>query len=238
MDGFSWSFAVYLFCLVVGLGFAVVSGLLGGFLHLGGAEGAVDQAIGVDHDVSGHDFAVDHDVGADHGAGAGGDAVHLSPLSPPVFSTFLTGFGFFGMAAEKGLHLPWFLSAPFAAAISVGLALLVFVAVGKFMSSSQGSSHVRLSDLIGTEAEVTTPIPSMGLGEIAFDTPTGRMLCPARSETGAVIPKHSIVTITQVTGNIATVRETVDEQLRRLALDEQRETSSSSATDPQQTENG
>jgi len=224
----TWSFAVYLFCFVIGLFFAIASGFLGGVLHLG--DGA--DAGGLDHDLSlGHDVGVGHDVSADHDVSASHDAatdsaaadsvgMHLSPVSAPILSTFLVGFGFVGMVSERGLHLPWFLSAPAAMVFSLVIAVLAFVAVGRFMEKSQGTSHVRFSDMIGVEAEVITPIPSEGVGEIAYTTPTGRMSSPARSETGALIPKHSMVTITQVVGNVAMVRETIDEQLRRLGREE------------------
>ena len=221
----TWSFGVYLFCLVAGLGFAIASGFLGGILHTG--DGG-DTGLG--HGFGGHDLGAHVDGSADHGLStdhADASAVHLSPLSPPIISTFLTGFGFAGMVGEKVLGLGWFLSAPLSIAFSVGIAVLAFVLVGKLMSGSQGSSHVRFADLVGTEAEVITPIPAEGLGEIAFDTPTGRTSHPARSETGAVIPKHSMVTITQVVGNVAMVRETIDEQLRSLGRAERAETEAS-----------
>jgi membrane protein implicated in regulation of membrane protease activity len=211
---------VYLFCLVAGLGFAIASGFLGSVFHTGDGGDA-----GLGHDVGfGHDAGTDVHVGAstDHGVGVGhGEfGMQLSPLSPPIMSTFLAGFGMVGMIGERGLHLPWFVSGPLAIAFSLGIAVLAFVAIGRLMAGSQGSSHVRFADLVGTEAEVTTPIPAEGLGEIAFDTPTGRTSHPARSETGEAIPKHSMVTISQVVGNVAMVRETIDEQLRSLGRTE------------------
>jgi len=217
----NWTFAVYLFCFVVGLIFAIASGFLGSVLHLGDADASgIDHDFSADHDLSaGHDASVDHGVSVDHGA-AESVGMHLSPISPPILSTFLVGFGFVGMVGDRGLHLPWFLSMPSAMAISFLIAALAFVGIGRFMEKSQGSSHVRFSDMIGVEAEVITPIPAEGVGEIAFTTPTGRTSHPARSETGAMIPKHSMVAITQVVGNVAMVRETIDEKLRRLGHEE------------------
>jgi membrane protein implicated in regulation of membrane protease activity len=223
----TWSFAVYLFCFVVGLFFAIASGFLGGVLHLGdGADaGGLDHDLSIGHDMdTGTDVSADHDVSVSHDASADSAAdsvgMHLSPVSAPVLSTFLVGFGFAGMVGEMGLHLPWFLSAPSAMVFSFCIAILAFVAVGRFMEKSQGTSHVRFSDMIGVEAEVITPIPAEGVGEIAYTTPTGRTSSSARSETGALIPKHSMVTITKVVGNVAMVRETIDEQLRRLGREE------------------
>jgi len=225
MDGVSWSFAVYVFSLVVGLGLFIASGLLG---HLSGI-GDHDMDIGGDADFSvDHDFSVDADVSADHDFSAdhdvGGDTsdvgAHLSPISPPIMSTFLVGFGFCGMLFEKAFHLPWFLSAPSATGLSLGLAVAIFLVLGRLMESAQGTSHIALADLIGSEGQVITPIPANGLGEIAYSSTTGRSSMPARSESGVLIPKHSMVTITQVIGNTAMVRETIDEQLRGLSTEE------------------
>ncbi len=211
-----WSLAAYLFTLVVGLGLALISGFLGELL------GGADHDISVDHDISiDHDISVDHDVSVDHDIGHAADVgAHPSPVSPPVISTFLVVFGFLGILGEKGLHLPTQIAAPGAAVISVLLATLVFFALCKLFMAVQGTSHSALRDLIGAEAEVITPIPAEGVGEIVYTTATGRASVAARSENAVLIPKHSVVTITQMTGSVALVRETVDEELRKLAKEE------------------
>jgi len=224
-----WSLAAYVFCLIAGVGLAIASGFLGEIL--GHAFGGHDAALGHDvggHDIGhglhvGHDVHVAHDAAAGHGAagagasGAADVASQLSPISPPVISTFLTVFGLFGMVGEMGLKWPTVVAAPAAAVASLALAALVFVVIAKFLAVSQGTSHTALRDLIGTEAEVITPIPANGLGEVAYVCQTGRASMPARSEAGTMIPKHSMVMITDVVGNTALVRETVDEQLRSMS---------------------
>jgi len=221
-----WSLAAYVFCLIAGVGLAIASGFLGEIL--GHAFGGHDAALG--HDVGGHDIGhgvhvghVGHDAAADHGvAGADASAAtdvasQLSPISPPVISTFLTMFGVFGVLGEMGLKWPTWLAAPSSAVASLVLATLVFVVIARFLAVSQGTSHTALKDLIGTDAEVITPIPANGLGEVAYVCQTGRASMPARSEAGTMIPKHSMVIIMEVVGNTALVRETIDEQLRSMS---------------------
>jgi membrane protein implicated in regulation of membrane protease activity len=226
----SWSLGAYIFCLVAGLILSIVSGFLGALMgHVsGGHAGGVGHDVG-GHAVAGHGFHVGHglhfghghvphigghEVAAEAAASPTDVATQMSPISPPVISTFLTMFGFFGMLGEMGLHLPTLIAAPGAALVSVVAAALMFLAIAKFLSISQGTSHMAMADLVGSEAEVITPIPPDGLGEIAYSAPTGRASCPARSEAGTMIPKHSVVVITEMAGNVALVRETIDEQLR------------------------
>lgn len=209
---------MYLFSLVVGLGMAIASGFLGHVFDGGdGDVGGVDHDISVDHDIDvGHDIDIGHDIG---GGGVGDVGAELSPVSMPIISTFLSGFGMSGMILERALHLPPLLSAPAAVGISIVAAFGVFLLLGKLLSAAQGTSHIAFTDLIGTEATVVTPIPAEGVGEIAYSAATGRGGMPARSESGALIPRHSMVTVTQVVGNTAMVRETIDERLRDLSVE-------------------
>jgi len=220
-----WSLCAYIFTIVVGVGLAFVSGFLSDII------GGADHDVGMDHDISvDHDVSVDHDIGADHDLSADHDTggvtavgTHPSPISAPVLSAFMVVFGFSGMIGEKVFRLPTIIAAPGAAGISVLLAALVFLGLCKLFMATQGTSHGALRDLIGLEAEVITPIPAEGVGEIAYVTSTGRASVPARSESATLIPKHSMVTVTQMTGNVALVRETVDEELRKLSHDQERE---------------
>jgi hypothetical protein len=220
-----WSLFAYIFTIVVGFGLALVSGFLSDII--GGADHdiGVDHDISLDHDISvDHDVSLDHDVSGDHDAGHATDmGAHPSPISPPILSTFMVVFGFSGMIGEKVLGLPTTIAAPSAAVVSVLLAAVVFAALCKLFMVTQGTSHGALRDLIGSEAEVITPIPAEGVGEVAYTTTTGRASCAARSENATLIPKHSVVTITQMTGSVALVRETVDEELRKLSQDEHNE---------------
>jgi membrane protein implicated in regulation of membrane protease activity len=226
-----WSLAAYIFTIVVGVGLAFVSGFLSDIIGGGDHDIGVDHDVSIDHDISvDHDVSVDHDIGADHDISVDHDVggvtevgAHPSPISAPVLSTFMVVFGFSGMIGEKVFRLPTIIAAPGAAGVSVLLAALVFLALCKLFMATQGTSHGALRDLIGLEAEVITPIPAEGVGEIAYITATGRASLPARSESATLIPKHSMVTVTQMTGNVALVRETVDEELRKLSHEQETE---------------
>ena len=51
------------------------------------------------------------------------------------------------------------------------------------------------------EAEVITPIPADGLGEIAYVRRGSRFTASARGEGGVAIPNRSVVTIVRIVGN-------------------------------------
>jgi len=230
----------YWFFLTAGLALAVISALLGEvFGHLGGHDlhvGGHDLGGGHDIHVGGHEIHVGghevhvghgaghdvgHDVGGGHDVGHPDVATNLSPLSMPVLSTCMVFFGGTGLFLQRTLPVPVpsIIAVPIAGASGFVFATLAFLAINAFMKRAQGTSHISASQLAGVEAEVITPIPAEGLGEIAYSTPTGRASCPARSEEGVLIPKNSMVSIVRVVGNTAVVRELMDERLRRLRVE-------------------
>ncbi len=214
---------VYVFFLVLGLGLAFVSGFLGEILgHFGGDgldAGGVDvHADGLDVHADGFDVHADGvDVHPDVHADAG---AHLSPVSPPILSTLMVLFGGIGLICERLLNLPPLLAVPVATLVALGGATVVFFVLGKLLLAIQGTTHGALSDLIGVEAQVITPIPADGIGEVSYSHAGVRESRPARSEDGVTIPKHSLVDISRVAGSTLIVRELVDERLRRLKPDE------------------
>jgi membrane protein implicated in regulation of membrane protease activity len=220
--GLALSGAVYLFCLVIGLGLLIISALLG---HLtGGASdgGGVGHDVSVSHDVGmGHDAGGGHDAGTDHGVGGGHEvgpgAVQLSMWSTPVMSTLLVFFGGTGLILENGFGIrAAVITAPVSAASGLLFATIVMALLSKLMTAMTGTTHQSLDDIVGTEAEVLTPIPAEGLGEVAYALETGRHTSPARSEEGVIIPRHSMVRITKIVGNTVVVHALVDERLREL----------------------
>jgi membrane protein implicated in regulation of membrane protease activity len=78
--------------------------------------------------------------------------------------------------------------------------------VSQFLIGSQGSSEIRASDLLGTEAEVTVPIGETTPGQVVYVTKSGRMSSMARSATGEPIPRGEFVTIVRVRGPQVLVR--------------------------------
>jgi membrane protein implicated in regulation of membrane protease activity len=212
---------IYTFCLAFGILFAFVSGFFGmifGSIGFGGdadvgGGGDIDIHVdGVDVHADGFDVHADAvDIGPDTGA-----AASLGPTSAPILSTLLTGFGGIGLICTEGFGLPPMLSLPISLVAAVGGAMLVFLALSKLLLSIQGTSHSTLASLVGTEAQVITPIPPDAVGEVAYSHGGVRESRPARAEEGVLIPQHSLVRITRVAGSTLIVRELVDEKLRRL----------------------
>lgn len=91
----------------------------------------------------------------------------------------------------------------FAGAIGAG----IFFGIVKFMFNSQSNSVFSLDELIDTEAEVLTPIPVNGLGEIAYVINGARCTLSARSSEGGSIPRGATVVIREIARNAAVVQQ-------------------------------
>ena len=65
---------------------------------------------------------------------------------------------------------------------------------------TQSSSESHVADLIGAEANVITPIPENGVGEIAYVVGGTRYTAPARAENGAAVANGQTVKITRIVG--------------------------------------
>jgi len=144
---------LYLVAAAAGLGYAVLSFLLG--------------SLGGDGDGAG---AAGHGDGAGgHGHGADGAADGGLPLrSPTVLASLAAGFGCGGVGlAALGLPAPVHLAG--ALGIGVGLAWLMAVFLARGVRGMDTTTSANPRDFEGAEAEVTTPIPPGGLGEIALE---------------------------------------------------------------------
>jgi membrane protein implicated in regulation of membrane protease activity len=202
--------AIYLLSFVAGVVYALVGGVMAGVL---GGHGH-------------HAGLVGHDL--HHGMGHSADALHtdtegevqLSPISPVTITMFGTAFGGVGLIATRTLALPVLLSLPMALASGLLLAAVAFFTFSKLFQATEGSSEPRVSELVGLEAEVITPIPAQGLGEIAYVARGSRFTAPARSEDGKPHSAHSTVLIERVVGSVFCVRKSMDERFRDLALGE------------------
>ncbi len=171
---------IYGLAFAIGLGYAVFVGLAG---HLFGGD--------IGHDVH-------MDVGTD---------LPLSPLSPTVISTFLTGFGGGGMVAHSYLGLPAGKSV--AAAILTGILLSggTYTILLVMFRETQAGAEYSTEDIVGRVVEIITPIPEHGIGEIAFVVKGTRVNGPARSLCGKAISRDTPVVIEKVVGNVYYVKE-------------------------------
>ena len=169
---------IYFLCFILGLGYAIVVGLSG---HLFGGE------VGDAH----------MDVGTD---------LPVTPLSPTIIATFLTGFGGGGLVANSYLQLS--LGKGLATAILTGLVLSggTFLALDLLFRSTQAGSEYSLNDMVGKVVQIITPIPENGTGEIAMVAKGTRICGPARSVDGKAIGRDAAVTIVRVVGSVYIVR--------------------------------
>jgi membrane protein implicated in regulation of membrane protease activity len=173
---------IYLFCLVVGLVFTLVSVTVGHFFgghgdHVGGSGGHAE-------------------AGADNS-----DMPGISIFSPTIIASFITAFGAFGLIfTEFEPTKKVIVSAPLSVFCALVVAGAMYMALGSIFRHTQSSSESHVAQLAGTTASVVSPIPENGVGEIAYVVSDTRYTAPARSETGAAIANGKLVTITHVVG--------------------------------------
>lgn len=191
-----WNFeTLYLVCFTVGIVYALVAGFFAGVL---GGDGDVGGDMG--HDGIGGDLA-DGDFSG---------TVDFSPMSPTVISAFLLAFGGSGYLYINILDIDPKISLLPALVTGFLVGAALFLLFSYIYRHTQGGTEIDLVKLIGKEAEVITPIPESGIGEIAYYSGLGRTNSPARSESGHPIPKHSIVIISKIVGNVYLVRPAGD----------------------------
>jgi membrane protein implicated in regulation of membrane protease activity len=178
---------IYLVSFFLGLGFAIISGLLSGvFSGAGEAAGNVDIHAG-------HVDAGGHPVGA-------GDSIHLSPVSPITIAMFIASFGGSGIIMHKYFQLPMAVHIPAAGVIGFAIAAAVFYFFAKVMGISEVSSSPRPEEAVGLEAEILTSIPAEGVGEIAYTLRESRFTAPAKTLDGKELPARMIVKIVKIVG--------------------------------------
>jgi hypothetical protein len=160
----------------------------------GGLGGDVDVP---DADVPGFDIgdADAFDVGS----------VEVSPISPITISTFITAFGAVGIISRQLFGVSGPVSLLWSTAGGLLLSGVMFLFYSRFLIGSQGSSEVRVSQLVGLTAEVIAPIPEDGVGEIAVVAQGSRVTYPARSSQGTAIKRGTLVIIDQMLGTQALV---------------------------------
>ena len=176
------AYTIYLFCLVVGLVFTLFSVVAGHFLgghgdHVSGSGGHAE-------------------TGADSS-----DMPGISIFSPTIIAAFITAFGGFGIIFTE---IPATSKVVISAPLSIVAGLLAAGGLYKLLSAlfshTQGSSESKVADLAGTDANVITPIPENGVGEIAYVVRGTRYTAAARVEDGTAVAGGKPVKITRVVG--------------------------------------
>jgi membrane-bound ClpP family serine protease len=141
--------------------------------------------------------------GADVGGHHGGDGSGLSMIA---IAAFISAFGAFGLGAnafETGAGVS-LLVAGAGGFVFGGLAQLFFI----YILSPTTSSIVSQASLEGKVAEVTTPIPEKGIGQIALVAEGGRVTYSARSHDGKPLSRGAEVRIEKIIGSVASVAPT------------------------------
>ena len=173
---------VYTACLALGLLFTIISAAVG---HMfGGHDGGVGTG--------GH-----AEAGYDHSGIPG-----ISFFSPTVIACFVTAFGACGLILThiESTRSVW-ISAPVSAVAGALMALLAFLIFNWMFHKTQGSSESKVASLVGQAASVISPIPSGGVGEIAYVQGGTRYTAPARDEKGGGVPVGRSVRITRIEGS-------------------------------------
>ena len=181
---------IYGICLVTGLIFTVISVMFGHFFghsgHVAGSGGNVE-------------------AGADSS-----DAPGISIFSPTIMASFITAFGGFGLIFTQFAKTnPAEISAPLSLLGGLVVAGVMYVFLGTIFRHTQSSSESHVARLIGAEANVITPIPENGMGEIAYVVGETRYTAPARGEHGAAVANGRTVKIIRIVGTQFYVQETI-----------------------------
>ena len=191
----------YVALAVLGCGYVLVSAFLGHASDAGGGGHAdhaahSEGAYGVDG--SGH--------GAAKASADVGGAFHFPFFSPLALATLCAAIGAWGLIAQFGFGLGGDRSLLVAIPAAFVTAYLVSWASWRMVSGSRGTSAISLSALAGSPAEVTTPIPAGGVGEVAALVDGQRFSAPARDEEGGAVARGTAVTVVRMVGNTLLVK--------------------------------
>ena len=191
----------YLALAVLGAGYLLFS-MFVGHSDLGG-EGHGDAGH---HAPDGGDAHMDYGVDAGGHASASAHAPHAAEFHFPFFSplalaTLFACIGGYGLIALHGFRMEDTTSILAAIPAAVVTAYLVTYAGWRIVGSSRGSSQILLKDLAGAHAEVITPIPAGGLGEVAALVGGQRYTAPAREAHGKAVPRGAQVTVLKMVGS-------------------------------------
>jgi len=200
-------YTIYWIMFGVGTAYAVISGIFAGIGHMGveGLDGGHDLDAGHDFDL-GHDLDLGGDLDVGHvdpdiGSGALGE-MHLPAVSPITIGTFLCISGGTGIILKLVMNAHPAVTAALSALAGLLGAAAVFLIIQKMVLTFQGSSESHIRELLGVEAEVTTPIQAGGMGEIAYVSKGSRYSAPARSgQEGGEIAKGTAVVVKRIVGS-------------------------------------
>jgi membrane-bound ClpP family serine protease len=176
---------IYLILLVIGFVYALLT-LLGQGI---GEMELPDMDLGFD----GGDVP-----SFDHGE------VGLPSISPMSIASFVTAFGAFGLISTQLFEVSTGTSLLYAVGggFLVGVIMqLLFI----FVFSQQTSSLRTQQEMLRSIAEVITPIPDGGVGQIALISRGARVTYSARAKAGQTFKQGEIVRVVELVGSMAFV---------------------------------
>lgn len=196
---------IYFVLFAVGVGYAIIAGLMGGIsqidvpgidldipgVELNPGEPDIHLELPFDHDIS---HSVDH------------PEVGFSPLSPITIATFVTTFGGVGLITNNLTALSPLWGLLISTASGLAISSLIYLVYGRLLGGIQSSSEVRQGETVGRIAEVVAPIPAGEVGSVAFVIRSTRAQSLARSADGKAIPRGTLVEIVAETGRVVVVR--------------------------------
>lgn len=201
----------YAVLAVLGCGYVLLAAFLG---HVGdsfdaghadGDGGGMGDAHGDGGD--GGAYGIDSSGHASSSAGDGAGASFAFPFfSPLAIATMFGAIGAYGLITKVGLQVGDIPSLAISVPASIVTAYVVTYLAWRLVVSSTGSSQIKNRDLIGADAEVLTPIPAGGVGEVAAMVNGQRFTSSARDEAGGTIARGTHVTVVKVIGATMVVR--------------------------------
>ena len=191
---------------VLGSGYVLLSLLLG-HGHFDDAGHAGHVAHGTAHETH-MTYGVKGEGHSTAGGSAGGTpAFHFPFFSPLALATLFAAIGGWGLIAQHGFGVAENTSLLIAIPAAVITAYAVTYAGFRLVSGSTGSSQIRTSDLEGAMAEVITPIPAGGMGEVAAMVNGQRFSGPAREAAGKAVARGAHVRVRSLVGSTFIVEE-------------------------------
>jgi membrane protein implicated in regulation of membrane protease activity len=195
---------VYLAFAVLGAAYVLVSMFVG---HAHGDSAA--DAGGADAGHGPTEVAY-----GDGGHGSASAAGHASSFQFPFFSplalaTLFGSVGAFGLMTLRGLGVGETASLLVSLPAGLATAYAVTYVSWRLVRSASGSSQVRPSQFAGARAEVITPIPEGGVGEVAAMVDGQRFNAPAREVAGRAVSRGRLVGVIEMVG--ATLIVSIDE---------------------------
>lgn len=162
-------------------------------------------------DPGAHGSAASYGVeGSGHGMAKAGDmgvgSFHFPFFSPLALAALFAAIGGWGLIALYGFKVTEGASLAVAVPLAMITAYGVTYTAFRIVSSSTGGSAIRVEDLVGVAAEVTTPITEGAVGEVAAIVGNQRYSAPAREVDGKPLARGAQVTVVRMAGTTLIVK--------------------------------